>query len=45
MTKKKDKYGFTVKEREKYIKEAMKCYNLTRKQAEEWYKDEDALNL
>jgi len=45
MSETKDKYGCTTEEREQFIKQAMKSYHLTRKQAEEWYEDEDALNL
>lgn len=42
---KKDKYGFTPEEREYWIQFCMDAYKVSRKEAEEWYEDEDALNL
>jgi len=41
----KGKYGETIEEKEEWITIAMKCYGLSRAKAEEWYLDEEALNL
>jgi hypothetical protein len=40
-----DKYGNTPAEREKWIQFCMDAYHVTRKEAEAWYENEDAINL